>query len=178
MNGFGGEAPEVPHHVGVFAVGLRVSLLGVDEVWEFDGITDEEDGSVVSDHIPVALFGVEFDGESTGVTFGVSGSFFASDGGESEEDGCHFADIAEKLGLAVLGDVMGDFEVAVSAGSLGVDDSFGDSLPVEFGEFVDEVEVLEEDGTVGTEGHGVLVAADGEALGGGEVVGLGVSLLI
>lgn len=38
-----------PEHVGILQVGLRITLLGVDEVREFGGISDEEDGGVVED---------------------------------------------------------------------------------------------------------------------------------
>lgn len=38
-----------------------LALLGVDKVGELDGITDEEDGSVVSDHIVVTFLSVELD---------------------------------------------------------------------------------------------------------------------
>ena len=34
------EAPEVPHHVGVFHVGLRVTLLGVDKRRELQRKTE------------------------------------------------------------------------------------------------------------------------------------------
>lgn len=32
------QAPEVPHHVGVFHMGLGIALLGVDERWELQGV--------------------------------------------------------------------------------------------------------------------------------------------
>lgn len=34
------QAPEVPHHVGVFHVGLGVALLGVDEGRELHGVKE------------------------------------------------------------------------------------------------------------------------------------------
>ena len=37
-----------------------VPLLGMDEGWEEDGISDEEDGSVVAYEIPVTFLCVEF----------------------------------------------------------------------------------------------------------------------
>ena len=61
----------VPHHVGVLEVGLGVPLLGVDEVGELAGVSDEEDGRVVASHVPVALLGVELDREASRVPFGV-----------------------------------------------------------------------------------------------------------
>ncbi len=44
---------------------LRVALLRVDEGREEKRITDEEDGRVVADEVPVALFGVELHRETT-----------------------------------------------------------------------------------------------------------------
>jgi hypothetical protein len=60
-----------PEHVSIFEVGLGVPLLGVDKVGELCGVPDEEDGGVVEDPVPVALFGSQFYGETTGVTGGV-----------------------------------------------------------------------------------------------------------
>jgi len=55
----------------------------------------------------------------------------------------------------------------VSAGTLSVDDSFGDSFSVKTGEFIKQVKVLEENGAVFTSGEGVLVVIDGSTVGGG-----------
>jgi hypothetical protein len=71
MESLWGVGPEVPSHVGVFEVRDWVSLLAVDKVWEFYRVLDEEYRSIVSDHIVVTLFGVELDGETSGVSLGV-----------------------------------------------------------------------------------------------------------
>lgn len=42
-----------------------VTLLGVNETWEQNGIANEENRSVVSNQVPVAIFSVEFHGETT-----------------------------------------------------------------------------------------------------------------
>lgn len=60
-----------PEHVCIFEVGLGVPLLCVDKVGELCGVPDEEDGGVVEDPVPVALFCSQFYGEATGVTGGV-----------------------------------------------------------------------------------------------------------
>lgn len=44
---------EVPSHVGALQVGLRVSLLGVDEIRELNGVSNEEDWGVVSNLISI-----------------------------------------------------------------------------------------------------------------------------
>lgn len=58
----------VPEHGGIFEVCLGVALLGVDEEGEVGRVTDEEDGSVVVDPVPVAFLCVEFDGEAARIT--------------------------------------------------------------------------------------------------------------
>lgn len=139
---------EVPEHVGVLQIGLRVSLLRVDEVRELAGVSNEEHGRVVSDHVPVSFFSVELDGETAGISLSVRRTLLASDGGETSEDGSPLADGVEELGLAVFGDVVGDLKVSPGSSTLGVDDSLRDSLSVEFSQLVDEVEVLEKEGSV------------------------------
>ena len=43
---------------------LRVSFLSVDKAGEQNGVTDEEDGRVIADQVPVAFLSVELDSES------------------------------------------------------------------------------------------------------------------
>ena len=52
--------------------------------------------------------------------------------------------------ISLLSNIMSDFTDTVGSGSFGVYNSLGDSLAREVGKLVDEVEVLEEDGTVWT----------------------------
>lgn len=133
MGRFRNQRKEVPEHVGALEVSLGVSLLGVDEIGEFDGVSNEEDGGVVTNHIPIAFFSVELNGETTRVTFGISRTLFTTDSGESGEDGSSLTNGFEDLSLAVLGNVVSDFEVTPSTGTLGMDDSFGDSFSVKVG---------------------------------------------
>ena len=155
-----GEGEEVPEHVGVLAVGLWVPLLGVDEVWELDWVSDEEDWGVVANHIPVTLLSVELDGEASWVSLSISGALLATNGGEPSNNRSSLSDGVKELGLAVLGDVVGDLEVTMGSGALGVDDSLWDPLSVEVGELIDQMEVLKEDWPILSGGDGVLVVVD------------------
>ena len=56
--------------------------------------------------------------------------------------------------------IIGDLEVAVSAATLGVHNTFRDALAIEVRQLVDEGEVLQEDGTLRAGGHRVLVVVD------------------
>lgn len=102
-------------------MGLRVPLLGVNEVGELGRITDEEDGGVVEDPIPVTLISSELDGEATGVASGVGRARFTTDGRET--DCC--ADFRshrsqQRLGCNVA-EIMGDLEVTMSTSTFGMD---------------------------------------------------------
>jgi hypothetical protein len=49
------QGQEVPECIRVLQVRLRVPLLGMDEVWELEGVADEEDWSVVPNQVIDAL---------------------------------------------------------------------------------------------------------------------------
>lgn len=105
----------------------------MDEVGELGGVTEEEDGSVVSDKVPVALLGLELDGETTGVTGVVAGARLATDGGEADGDGALGA-LLEETGNAEVVEGVGTDPLAVGTRALGVDDTLGDTLAVKVGE--------------------------------------------
>jgi hypothetical protein len=65
------------------AVGLR--LHRVDQVGELDRVLDEEHRDVVADEVPVALLGVELDGEAADVAGEVERALAAGDGREADE---------------------------------------------------------------------------------------------
>ena len=56
----------------------------------------------------------------------------------------------------------------MGSGTLGMDDSFWNTLTGEMSEFIEEVEVLEEDWSVGAGGQRVLVVIEGGTSGGGD----------
>lgn len=68
----------VPNHVGIFQVGLWVSFLGMDEVWELLRISDEKDRGIVASHIPVAFFSIELDSKASWISFSICRSFFTA----------------------------------------------------------------------------------------------------
>jgi hypothetical protein len=63
----------------------------MDKIREFRGVSNEKYGGVISYHIIVALFSVKFNSKSTWVAFCVCRSFFASDCGNTLENGCSLA---------------------------------------------------------------------------------------
>src|SRR5690606_692261 len=61
VKAFGVKTPEIPYHGCALTVSVWIALLGVNEVAEFLWILNEENRSVISNEVPVAVFGVELD---------------------------------------------------------------------------------------------------------------------
>ena len=112
-------------------MGLWVALLGMDEVWKFGRITEEEDWGVVGYHIPIALCSSELDREPSRVSSTVGRSGFATHSREANGDRTGLASLTEDVSKAYIVDRVRAFECAVSAASLGVDDTLWDPLSVE-----------------------------------------------
>ena len=64
---------------------MRLGLHGVDQIGKLHRVLDEEHGDVVADEIPVALVGIELDGEPAHVARGIRRASFAGDGREPHE---------------------------------------------------------------------------------------------
>lgn len=91
--------------------------------------------SLVTDKVPVALTGAELDGEATGVTSIVARARLSTDGREADGEGA-LRSLLEQVGNAEVGEVLSALPLAVGTGTLGVDDTLGDTLAVEVGEEV------------------------------------------
>ena len=165
---FGREGPEVPHRGGRTLVRFGVPLLRVDEVGEFIGIADKENGRVVADHVPVALVGIKLQGKAADVTLCVGGAGLARDVGEAGEHRRLPAHVRKKASPGEAGDVVRHGEFAQRAPTLGVDGAIGDPLAIEMRQLFQQLVVLHEDRPVRPRGQSVLVAGDGRAAGRGQ----------
>jgi len=125
----------------------------MEEIWEFNWVVDEEHWGIVSNHIVVSLFGVEFNGKSSWVSHGIWGTSLTGDGGESEEEWRLLSNLVEEASLGEWSHIVSDFEDTMGCGSLSMHNTLWDSLSVEMGELIDEGEVLQKDGTSWTSGH-------------------------
>jgi len=101
-------------------VGLRVTLLGVDEVREFGGISDEEDGRVVEHPVEVSLFRSDLDSKATGITGSIRRSRFTTDSGESDGGTVFLTDLGEELGRGNVVQALGQLKVTMCTSTLGV----------------------------------------------------------
>ena len=156
------QRPEVPLHVGVAEVVGGEPLLRADEVLELQRVADEEDRRVVADDVEVALRRVELEREAAWVAPGVGRAALAGDRREPQDQLGLRAGL-EHGGLRVPADVVGHHERAEGAAALGVRLALGDAFPVEVRHLLDQVEVLEQDRSVRTDGQGVLLARNRDA---------------
>ena len=70
----------------------------------------------------------------------------------------------EEFGFGVFADIMSGLKVAMSTSAFGMYDSFWNSLSIEMGELIDEMDVIKSDGAVFSSGHGVLVIVNGSSI--------------
>jgi hypothetical protein len=110
-----------PERISILQVGLRISLLSMDKVWEFRWVSDEEDGSVVENPIPVSFVGPKLDSKATRITSSVCRACLASHCGKSSGGFDLLADRLEKRVIGKVAHVMSDFEVSMGTSGFGVD---------------------------------------------------------
>jgi hypothetical protein len=111
----------VPEHIGIFQVSLRVTLLGMDEMRELGGITDEEDWGVVEDPVPVSFVSTEFDSEASGITGGIGRSAFTTNRRESDSGLDLLARCVQELIRRDVREAVGNLEVTVSTSTSSMD---------------------------------------------------------
>jgi len=70
-----------------------IPLLGMNEAGEEDWVTDEENGRIVADQIPIALLRVIFHGKSPWVANSVGTARFAGHSGKSPKTWSPFANL-------------------------------------------------------------------------------------
>jgi len=163
----GEVVPEVGRVLGTGKVGLRITLLGVDEVGELCGVAEEEDGGVVEDPVHVAIDSLHLDGETSGIAGSVCGSRLSTDSRESYGDGALHSLVLEDLGKADIFKRLCALEGTVGACTFGVHDTLWDTLSVKVGEEVYQVEVLEEEGTILSDALSLVRVGHGHTVGGG-----------
>lgn len=104
-------------------MGGWVTLLGMDEVWELGGVSQEEDGGVICHDIPVALFSPHLDSETTRITGAVMGTRLATNSRESNSHRAFLALGGENVGVGKVVKRVSAGEDTMGAATLGVDNT-------------------------------------------------------
>jgi hypothetical protein len=115
-------------------VGSWVSLLRMDEMWEFGRISKEEDRSLVGNKIPTTIVTSELHSKPSRVSRTVAGSGFPCNCQISDGHRTFLALLAEQVREADVIQRLCTIENTMCATAFGVDNSLCDSLSIEKGE--------------------------------------------
>ena len=160
MQAFGRQRPKIPHHRRVLQVGLRVPLLRVDEVPELQRIPHKKHRRVVPHHVPVTLFGVELQRESTWIALRVGRPLLAADGRKARQHRRLLAGLEERRGRVLANLLAGAGKRTERARTLGVNHAFRNALAVEVRHLLEQQKIVADDRPAGPHRHRVLVVAN------------------
>ena len=85
MECFGKKRPEVPVILSAPKTAARVALDGMVQVREAQRIAEEKDWSIISDDVPISVFGVELKRNPVDIALRIGCSPFPSDGRKARE---------------------------------------------------------------------------------------------
>jgi hypothetical protein len=105
VDGFLVIVVEVPEHCAIWAMSLWMSLVTSIQRWEFYGIADEEDGSIVENEVVIAFLGEELDAPSSWIPNGVRRATLWSYGRYSSESWSLLAHFGEESRRCEIADV-------------------------------------------------------------------------
>ena len=131
---------------------LRKSTVGLvldrmREVGKLHRILNEKDRDVVADKIPIALFGIEFDGKTADVTREIGRSAITCNGRKPRKNRRFFADFAQDQRGRKVAQAVSKFEVSVRRKSTGMDDAFRNTLMIEMENLLAQHKVFEQHGS-------------------------------
>lgn len=148
---------EVHNTPWLLDVRLGVWLQGVNHVRELDTIADEENWNVVADHIKVSLPSVKFDSEPTRVTQGLRAASLVNHSREANNHRGLHTRCPQEIGTREVRDIMCHFEETLRTGTTRMHDALWDTLPVELGQLLHQVVVLQKHRAPGTNRERVVV---------------------
>ncbi|CCZ10583.1 peroxisomal catalase [Odoribacter sp. CAG:788] len=143
VKGFGRKTPEIPHCGIATEVGFGVSLLGVNKIRKFQWITDKKYGSIITDKIPVTVFGVKFQRKSTHIPFRIGSTSFSRYSRKTGKHFSFFTDFGKNLCPGIAGDVVGDGKSTECTAAFSMYNTFRNTFPVEMGQLFKQPYVFE-----------------------------------
>jgi len=153
MQGFGQKRPEVPVVCRGTHVGPWIAFDGLVEIREFLGIPQEEHRGVVTHHVPVTFFGVEFERKAANIPLGICRAAFTRHSAEAGEHLGLLANFTENFGACVVGDIVGHGERAERTGPFGVHAALRDDFAHEIRKLFVEPDILHQHGPTFPCGH-------------------------
>src|SRR5258708_27992638 len=106
----------------------------MNEITEFQRITDKEDRRVVAHHVPITFFGVELYGKAAWVSFRIGRAFLPAQRGEADKYRGTFTNIREEPGTGVLWHALVcTNKTSIGSGPFGMNHTLRDPFTVEVG---------------------------------------------
>ena len=147
---------------------MRLGFDGMNEVWELQGVLNEEHRHIVPDKVEDALFGVEFNGKAADITGKIGRSARTHDRRKADEYRGFFLGILQESSPADIGHGFIDLEVSMRSGSTRMHNTFGNTFMVEVGDLFPKMKVFQQSRAAGTGFQRVLIVSDAQALIGGQ----------
>src|SRR4051812_46482293 len=92
---------------------IRLLLGGMNDVWKFDRVLDEEHRDVVADEVPIPFLSVQLDGKSAHVARKIRRPFAAGNRREAHEYRRLFAEPLKQVGPGDVGQRVVVLEITV-----------------------------------------------------------------
>ena len=142
MTRFWNLTQKVPKHVWIFKISLRISLLSVNEIWELKRISYEKYRSIITNHIPISLFCIEFNCKTSWISFCICRTLFSSNSRKKKKNRCFFTNLIQKFGFAISWDIISHFKIPMCTRSFGMNNSFWNSFSIKRGQFINKMCIL------------------------------------
>lgn len=142
MDALWGLGQKIPEHIGVLQIGLGVPLLSVDKVWKLTGISDKKDRSVIPNEVPVSLLCVKLDREAPGIPLGIGRAGLPAHCRKPGKNRGCLSDLAKKLCLAKLSQILSNSKHPVRPGALGMHNPLWDALSIKASNFINKMSIL------------------------------------
>jgi hypothetical protein len=142
VGGFRSEPNKVPKVV-VRRLSLRnfcfwFRFAGVNNVGEFNGVLDKENGNIVSNKIPISFTSVKLEGETTDVTNSIRGSTRSQDGRKAKEEWGFIRRVVEDLRAGKFRDSLMKTKDAMCSCAACVDHTFWNAFMIEMVDLVSD----------------------------------------
>lgn len=133
---------EIPKHIWILTVSLRISLLSMNKIWKLSRITNKENWSIVSCHIPITLFSVKFNSKTTWISFWIGWSLFTTYSRETGKNRSSFTYLFKRFCFSILSYIMSTFKITMSTASFCMYNSFWDTFSIKMSKFINQMKIL------------------------------------
>src|SRR5665647_1066458 len=141
----------------------------MNKIRELDGVSDKEDGYIVTYQIIITFFSVELNRKSPNIPHCIRGTLTSCHCGEPHKDGSLVIRILQEFSLSVIVHWLINLEVTEGSGTLSMHYPLGNTLPIEVRDLLNELEVLQKSRTALAYGKRIIVVVNWITLTSGHI---------